>query len=381
MNHVARMGLGTLAAMGLWAAACTGGIGSEFTGGSGTGGSGAGSGSSNGGSGGIDLTGSGAGTSNGGNENSCGDLQFQPELVGVDMFITVDKSGSMSEGSPSKWESTKNAFFAFFQSPEADNLSVALRFWPDAGCDIDCNLQPSSPCAQPQVPLDSLSNMTQETALINAFNARSPGGLTPMEAALAGAEVWALAQQMSAETGRRVVVVLLTDGLPTACSEDINVIKSYAANAYAQAEILTFAVGLQGSAEAQMDQIAVAGGTSHGYFIGAGNAEEDLLAALKDIQEIAVACTFAVPESPDPTKEIDPDQVDIEYDPGNGDPSTEIPQVDSEGDCTAAGGWYYDDNNDPSIITLCPASCELINNVDQPDGKLSLTAGCKLIAE
>jgi hypothetical protein len=379
MNNTARLWLGGLTTLGLWMAACTGDLGSQLATGAGSGGAGNGTGSATGG---IDLTSSGAGTSSGGNENSCGELQFSPELVGVDMFITVDKSGSMSEGSPTKWDSTKGAFFAFFQSPEADSLGVALRFWPDAGCDTDCNLQPTSPCAQPQVPLDSLSNMTHEQALINAFNARNPGGLTPMEAALAGAETWALAQQMSSETGRRVVVVLLTDGLPTACSEDIDVIKSYAANAYAQAEILTFAVGLQGSAEAQMDEIAVAGGTAHGYFIGAGNAEQDLLAALEDIQEIAVACTFAMPESPDPTKEIDPAQVDITYDPGDGSGTTPLEQVSSEADCDpVTGGWYYDDNANPSIITLCPASCDMINDVNKPDGSLELTAGCKLIAE
>ncbi len=372
MNTTMRYTMSAVTVTALAFAACTGGIGSQLDAGAGAG---AGSGTD---STGVGFDPNGSGSSSGGNENSCGDLLFEPTLVGVDMIVSVDKSGSMDNNN--KWNNAEAAFTTFFTSPEADNLSVALKFWPDNTCygplcDFDG-------CATPQVPLGPLSDSTQEAALVSAFNAAGPGGATPMEAALAGATQWALAQQQNAELGRRVVVVFLTDGEPNGCNEDINVIKSYAANAYAQEEILTFAVGLEGSNENDMNQIAQAGGTGMGYFIGNNNAEQELLDALKAIQEVAVACTFALPESPDPTKQLDPKQVDVDYDPGDGGTPTDIPQVVDEAACDpSTGGWYYDDNDDPSVIFLCEASCDLINDVNKPDGKLKLSAGCLLIAQ
>lgn len=373
MNTMIRNTIGAAAVTAMAFAACTGDAGSSLDG---TAGQGADTGTGTNVGGGFNPN-TGSGTNTGGNENSCGDLQFEPQLIGVDMIVSVDKSGSMDNNN--KWNNAEAAFTAFFQSPEADSLGVALKFWPDNSCygplcDFDG-------CANPQVALGPLSDPAHETALISAFNGQGPGGATPMEAALAGATQWALAQQQSSEVGRRVVVVFLTDGEPNGCNENIDVIKSYAADAFASQEILTFAVGLEGSNVSDMNAIAQAGGTSMGYFIGNNNAEQELLDALQAIQEVAVSCTFALPESPDPTKQLDPTKVDITYDPGDGSGSTEIPHVDDAQACDAGGGWYYDDNENPSVIFLCEQTCTLVNDANKPDGKLGLTAGCLIIAE
>lgn len=325
----------------------------------------------NGQGGGFNL-GSGGDDGSGGNENQCADLTLEPQAIPVSMFITVDKSGSMD--SNNKWNDAKGAFIDFFTSPDADDLSVALRFWPDGGCDTSCNI---GACAQPQIPLGPLSDPAHEQSLIDIFNSKSPGGLTPMEAALAGATQFALDWQTQAEAGGRIVVILLTDGIPTACNEDINAIASYAADAYQQAEILTFAVGLQGSQESQMNTIAQAGNTGQGYFIGSGNTQNDLLQALLDIQQVAVSCSFAMPESPDPTKPIDPNQVNIDL--SSGGTTDTVPQVASASDCGPAGGWYYDDPTDPSIIELCPVTCDEANA--SPDNGISVTVGCATIVQ
>lgn len=316
--------------------------------------------------------------SGGSSENSCGTLAFEPQLIGVDMIISVDRSGSMSNDQ--KWEQTEAAFNTFFTSAEADNLSVALRFWPEDQCnDIACN---QDACATPNVMLGPLSDAGHEQALIDAFAARNPTGFTPMSAALGGATQWALAQQQSSEVGKRVVVVFMTDGEPNGCDETTNGITQHAANALAQEDILTFAIGLEGSEPALMNAIATAGGTGpNAFYIGSQGGEQQLLQALKDIQEVAVACTFALPQSPDPTKELDPFAVDISYDAGDGSPPSEVPQVADAEACGAEGGWYYDDPQDPSVIFLCESTCEMVNDVDKPNGKLALEAGCRLIAE
>ncbi len=356
-------------------AACTGGIGSQLQDGTDDG-SGLASGSGGAGASGTHTGGfdPGSGGAAGGGEQ-CAGLEVEATVVPVSMFITVDKSGSM--GDNNKWNNTRAAFTSFFTDPAADGLNVALRFWPDGTCNTSCDI---NGCAQPQVAMGSLADPAHEQALVNLFNSKSPAGMTPMEAALAGAEQFALNYQTTAEAGERIVVILVTDGLPTACSQDINQIASYAANAYAQAEILTFAVGLQGSAEAQMNAIAQAGQTGQGYFIGNGNTEAELIAALQDIQNVAVACTFAMPESPDPNKPVDPNQVNVVFKTDPNDPGTTIVQVNDESECSVAdGGWYYDDPLDPAVIYLCPSTCNAANALEE--AQISIQIGCQTIVQ
>jgi hypothetical protein len=189
-----------------------------------------------------------------------------------------------------------------------------------------------------------------------------------MSAALAGATKWALEYETMKEGAERVAVVLVTDGEPTACETNIQSIAKYAADAYAQAEILTFAVGLQGSNESQINAIAKAGNTTEGFFIGSGNTQTALLAALKAIQKISVACSFAMPEPVDPNTPIDPQEVNVTYN------SQPIKQVSGEAAC-GSGGWYYDDPADPSIIQICASTCDAIQ-ADE-NAKVEIVLGCK----
>lgn len=349
--------------------ACGATDGSSLSEDDGAGGAGVGAGSSESSGSGFDP-----GEGDGGDvgEQTCAEAVVEPQVVPVSMFIAVDKSGSMGGG---KWDDTVSAFTSFFTDPAADGLEVALRFWPQGGCNDDtCD---TNACAQPQVSLGSLADGSHEQALVNLFLATDPNGNTPMSAALGGATQWALDQQVSAEAVKRYVVILVTDGEPNGCQENINSIASIAGNAYQSGDILTFAVGLQGSNESDMDAIASAGGTMTGFFIGSGNAQADLLAALKQIQQTAVACTFAMPESESQSEVVDPTKVNVTYTPAGGQTAT-ISQVASEADCTAQnGGWYYDDPADPSIIQLCESTC---NAVQQDEGaSVEVVLGCQTV--
>ncbi len=358
-------------AVGLLLAACTGGIGDpstlDDTGSSSSGsGSGTGGASSSGQAGGFNP-----GDGGNGGFQECAGVAEEATFIPVSMFIAVDKSGSMSNDG--KWDNVKAAFVSFFTDPGADGLNVALRFWPDPGCeDPWCDI---NGCAQPQVPLGSLADPNHEQALINTFNSKSPGGMTPMWAALGGACQWAVAHQGQNEGAEKVVVILVTDGAPTACDTNINNIAQHAANAYSAAEILTFAVGLEGSNEAQMNTIAQAGQTAPAFFIGNGNAQAELLAALQAIQQTVVACSFAMPESDDPNNPVDPNQVNVTFTPGGGGEPVVIAQVASEADCNQTnGGWYYDDPGNPAAIFLCESTCNAVQS-DQ-EGKIEIVVGC-----
>jgi von Willebrand factor type A domain len=308
-------------------------------------------------------------------EQACAETVAEPQVVPVSMFIAVDKSGSMDGG---KWNDTLAAFTAFFTDPAADELGVALRFWPQGGCNENtCSVDS---CAQPQIPLGSLADPAHEQALVNLFQATDPNGNTPMSAALGGATQWAMDQQTNAEAASRVVVILVTDGEPNGCQENTSAIAQIAGDAYTSADVLTFAVGLQGSNESDMDAIAAAGGTNSGFFIGSGNAQNDLIAALKEIQQTAVACTFAMPESSSPNEVVDPNKVNVTYTPTGSTDAVTIGQVGSEAECTGQdGGWYYDDPNDPALIQLCDSTCAA---VQQDDGAtLEVVLGCATIVQ
>jgi len=315
---------------------------------------------------------SGAGGSEG---DECATSEADATLIPVNMFIAVDKSGSMDDDN--KWNDAKSAFTDFFLSDDADSLNVALRFWPDGGgCPApeNCSCNTAS-YAVPHVELGSLAETTHEVDLVDEFNDNSPGGYTPMSAALAGATSWAQNHQVANEGKEKTVVILLTDGEPTACDTEITNIATIAGDAFNQDEILTFAVGLAGSFQDQMNAIAQAGGTDTGIFINSGDTEAELLAALKAIQESAVACTFAMPESDDPNQVVDPSRVNVTYTPGGGGEAQTLPQVDGPESCAEhGGGWYYDDPDNPAIIELCDETCNEVQ-LDE-NAAIRIVLGC-----
>lgn len=353
------------------AQACTGDIGSSLDSTVSSSGSGteSGAGGATSAAGGFDPTTTGGG---GKGFEECQGIENEATLIPVSMFLQIDKSGSMAQNG--KWSNAKAAFLQFFSDPAAQKgLNVAMRFWPDGGCEpFACNIDS---CAQPEVPLGPLADPAHVQALTNSFNSKGPNGLTPMSAALAGATKWAIQQQSQGEGKEKVVVVFLTDGEPTACDLNINSIANIADDAFKKKEILTFAVGLEGSNINQMNTIAQGGHTDKAFFIGNGNAQADLLAALKKIQESVLSCTYAMPESPDPNQTIDPNQVNIDFTPGDGTPKMTLNQVTDPSKCDAAGtSWYYDDPAFPQAIILCPETCTKVQSDDK--AKIKVVLGC-----
>jgi len=310
-----------------------------------------------------------------GKDSACATLSDEATQVPVNMYIMFDKSGSMMG---TKWSQSKAALEAFFQDQQSAGLKVAFRFFPHEGCDSNCNV---TACSQPKVPLGELTEQyrpddVQEQALFDAFTGVDPSGGTPLSAALEGALSWG-ANTLATAPNEKAVVVLVTDGEPTDCNDSESYIVSLAQNAFANSKIYTFAIGLEGSKEQLMDDIAAAGGTTDGFFIGNTDIQTDFLAALSAIRESMVACEFLMPES-DGGKPIDPNRVNVIYTPGNGSEPTVIGQVSGVGACTAdKGGWYYDDPVNPTTVILCPGTCTGIQ-ADE-NAKIEILLGCETI--
>src|SRR4029077_11448410 len=124
------------------------------------------------------------------------------------------------------------------------------------------------------------------------------------------------------------VVVFVTDGEPNGCDMVIADIAAFAGKAKQDAGIVTFAVGLDGSNTAQLDTIAAAGGTGQAFFVGNGNAEADLVAALEKIQTASMPCTFKLPAGSG-DQPVDPKLVELTFTPTAAATPIDIPKVAS----------------------------------------------------
>ncbi len=363
--------LGLAGSLAIAAAAC--GAGGD-DGDAGSGGAGAGqTGTGTGEGGTVFTTGTGSGGSGGSGFEECATSSAEATLVPVNMIVMFDRSGSMDDGV--KWPQATAALTAFVEDPGTAGLRVALRFFPGSGCtgttcDIDVCSQPAvdaAPLTSDPAPADA-----QEALLVNAIAGEDPtGSNTPIYAALGGAEKWAQ-DYMAAHPTEKAVVVLVTDGQPNGCNENTSAIAGLAGQALAAAGVYTYAVGLEGSSESVMNAIAAEGGTGQGIFIGNGNAEAELLAALQAIQGSQVACEFQMPESQN-GETIDPAKVNVTYTSGSGSPDT-IGQVANAAACGNGGGWYYDNPAAPTTITLCPATCSTVQADEE--AKIAIVVGC-----
>jgi hypothetical protein len=301
------------------------------------------------------------------------------------MFVMFDRSSSMNQSANqngTRWQLTSTALSAFFASPDAAGLRLGLRFFPhdlpSAGCNQDaCDM---SSCGTQLVELGELASASapgdaQEAALIAATTTSAPGMAgqgTPIFAALGGALQRASAQR-KAKPNENSVVVLVTDGEPNGCDTDVGHIAALAAAAYADEGIRTYAIGLTGSREADMDQIAQAGGTEKGIFVSDGaTTKQDLLDALGAIRGQVLDCDFSIP-APKPGVEVDAALINVNYTPSGGQPTT-LKQVANASACTDTGGWYYDDPITPTRIVLCTATCS--NATLDTAASLDILLGC-----
>jgi hypothetical protein len=382
--------------LGVVASACGGKDGSEVDGGDGNG-----KGASS--SGGSLMLGNGANNGLGGSsttgiippDEACGKGTASANLAGVNMLVMFDRSTSMhdpaGDSGSTRWELASAALDAFFASNSAAGLNLALRFFPHDMPAAGCNQQACSTeaCAQALVNLGTLTAApapgdAQEKALLDATAAATPaprnqgGGMmgmmsggTPISAALAGAASWAKTQH-GKTPNENTVIVLVTDGEPNGCDENIGRIAQIAETALDEDQTRTYAIGLTGSQEADMDRIAMSGGTTQGIFVADGaNTTQDLLDALGAIRGAILDCDFPLPEASGGV-EVEPALVNVNFTPSSGTKSRLV-QVSGEAGCDK-GDWYYDDIMNPTRIVLCKNTCDAVTT--DAMASLEILLGC-----
>lgn len=200
-------------------------------------------------------------------------------------------------------------------------------------------------------------------AVLGELSRLDPSGSTPTLPALGGALLQAR-RHAGKNPDHNAIVVLASDGLPTACDPEIqsgdpavaiaNLVQ-VAADGLA-AGVRTFVIGLatpsDGGARDDLDAIAEGGGTGRALIVSAEIVDE-LRAALTSVRLDAGACTFNIGAG-----EADDDpsaRVRVELPTGE---RPYVPWRSSAAACDSAGGFYFDPPDAPRRVVLCPATCD-----------------------
>ena len=254
-----------------------------------------------------------------GKPDTCHEQKFAPmSIADPDILLIMDMSGSMTEGSPSKYKQTSDAIAAVITQLEQKKAPIywGLEFFPADG---DCGVKP------PQVPVAAGKAMT----VVNTIKNTAPRGNTPMTAAIdTGAAYFS-----GLKDNRSHFILLATDGepncengggLPKICMSDKDCAKgetcqilpffgglcvpaggvgptSMAVAAARAKGIKTYVVGISlGGVSATLNALADAGGTAR-----QGNTKYypvtdqlSLEAALRNITSQIISCTFKLSSLP-----------------------------------------------------------------------------------
>jgi hypothetical protein len=237
--------------------------------------------------------------------------------------------------------------------------------------------------ANPVVPIANLTG--NGAAIEDAIGETTPEGLTPTAPALEGALQYA-SDWAESHPDRQVIVVMATDGLPTACgSTDDDAVRVADTVAVAEAglaaspSIPTYVIGVVGREDEEsvtnLNQFARAGGTGSAFIVDPqGDTQVAFLNAMNAIREAnEVGCDFEIP-SPPAGMAVDYTQVTVSYTPGSGS-AQDLAWVSSDADCDAqSGGWYYDRNAAPTRMLLCEATCTAVQADEQ--AQIDIQFGC-----
>jgi hypothetical protein len=288
--------------------------------------------------------------------------------IPLDMYVMLDKSGSMLEAVPggsTRWVQVTQALSKFVSGPSAGGTGVAIQYFP-LGSSCDPNKY-----ANPAVPMGELpgTGNSQLDALVASIAKVQPSGGTPSQPALRGAiqyaREWAIAYPE-----HKVLVVLATDGEPQDCGSTLDTTAAEAASGVSGSPAVpTYVIGV-GSALSNLDSIAQAGGTGQAFIVNDGDATA-FQAAMKSIQSQALGCEYTIPPA-EMGGLPDFDKVNVQYSPGAGSP-TLLSNVADAAACTG-DGWFYDNPAAPKTILLCPATCTAVSN--DIDAKIEIILGC-----
>ena len=285
----------------------------------------------------------------------------------LDIYIMLDQSLSMLD--QGKWTGVTAAIKAFVDQP-LTGVSVGLQYFA-----LDLVSCTASDYATPEIEIAPLPGVADPIA--RSLASHFPSTVTPTQAALEGAidhgVSWARAHPAD-----QTVVVLATDGDPDACDILPDPLTPVEATAQKGVQgtpsIPTFVIGV-GTETANLNAIAMAGGTSSAFIVDAsGDVNKQFLAALNKIRGTALGCQFEIP-APANGGVVDFGKVNVRFSSGGGAPVL-ASQVPDKAHCPQTGdAWYYDNSAAPTQILLCASTCGTVS----AGGEVDVLTGCQTV--
>jgi hypothetical protein len=219
------------------------------------------------------------------------------EICALRVFILVDQSGSMSDGTPTKWEQAKTAISTLMTSPAASEVEFGFGTFPSDG---DCA---ASDCVTEPIP-------SATSSIVNSyFTSNGPSGNTPLTFAMQFFETDSTAGLKDSSYHNALLVVsdgedtcymdctfCLTQPNPFACLLDCEAsaetasaaqLAMIAANLRDTYQIRTFVIGFgEGANDTELSAIAENGGTVLGDWILASDVGALTVALQQIIDEM-----------------------------------------------------------------------------------------------
>jgi hypothetical protein len=321
----------------------------------------------------------------------CAGNVFDGEAIPLHMIVMMDRSVSMGDdredylipGGGTKWDAVREGFVEFVDLPQSAGIGMGIDFFGQDSCD-------AQDYSTPDVQIDVLPGVGPY--ILDAYDGWNPGANTPMRPALEGAIMYA-EQWQADHPGNRIIVVLVTDGVPNGCGdppepsdqmrEGVGRIAEVAAAGLAgNPSIRTFVLGIEGLEVPVEDfryactTIATAGGSQAVIIEANDDLAAEFSAALDGIrEEAAPPCTYGVPLPP-PGEELNLNQVNVVLQPPGGREPEGILNVASLDQC-GNGGWYYDPPDDPATIELCPSTCGVVSQLN--GASFQVVFGCATV--
>jgi hypothetical protein len=328
--------------------------------------------------------------------DGCTGSVYEQELVGgsLDIYFIFDRTASMGTdcayqpgGTPPV--SSKACFATYAFSDYLINVSplvdTRLAFQFMSLSDDDCD---GVPYETPMVDLTNLP-VTADNPIIQAIsNEQFQGGFgTHIEGALRGMAVYTATH---VTPGREMIGVLMTDGDPNGCEENVGTLSGLIADHLAATGIRTFIIGMEGATDSNLEQYATAGGAEphddwcgdlgapcHFWNVGDGSGDA-IASALSAIitQASPLPCEMNVADlQPPPGEVVDYGKVNVTL--TEDDVTTTIGQVPTLDACPVdQPAWYYDNPDAPTMIHLCPATCDLVTATAE-GSQVSVVLGCE----
>ena len=88
-------------------------------------------------------------------DESCVTTKQEAERLPVDMYIMLDRSGSMlatTGAGPTKWDATRNALESFISDPRSEDLGVGLQYFPIGKTGVPVSCQADTDCGASNGP-------------------------------------------------------------------------------------------------------------------------------------------------------------------------------------------------------------------------------------